>query len=575
MAETYQILLIEKDKQVADDIRRYLRASVGKADFAVTLGEDIQQSKTVLSTSKPDIVLIDATMIDKGAAFNGLKQQLSDNNIPVLVLSTTNGQELKDKAEAAGASDYLLKNKLNYFYLPKTILAVIKSRSSNSSDNVSSSVAHQTPKLLDQVSDAIMVIDKKGTVLYANSPARRMLSDIEVITVLRRFIDADAGEQKTMKASVELQGADYELKIAPQQWGEEHALSLHLHQETSGAAITLQEKITLLSDLIHSCSLPFVIMVNDHIITTNQSFLSLVKAEKGKIEGMRLEDYITTDRRESINLLKPQKPNLVRAIRGASLTAPLELLQKSIAAGDDTITVCSLAAPGAEEQRLLSPHRLMEIASHDLREPVRTTVSYLHLLTEGLKKEGGSKKLLEYAETITAEMSRAERMLADMKSLMNLRDKTIKPVRVNMMAVVQDALKQLKTNIDAKDAMVNVSEMPEVKADSEDMKRLLFHLLDNALKFHKKDKRPYVEILSRKEGKEWQFCIKDNGIGIDKKYQEVIFEPFRKLNRVDEYEGAGNGLCISKHIIETHNGKIWVESHEGFGSSFFFTLPAS
>lgn len=575
MAETYQILLIEKDKQVADDIRRYLRASVGKADFAVTLGEDIQQSKTVLSTSKPDVVLIDATMIDKGTAFNGLKQQLSDNNIPVLVLSTTNGQELKDKAEAAGASDYLLKNKLNYFYLPKTILTVIKSRSNNSSDNVSSSAAHQTPKLLDQVSDAIMVIDKKGTVLYANSPARRMLSDIEVITVLRRFIDADAGEQKIMKASVELQGADYELKIAPQQWGDEHALSLHLHQETSSAAITLQEKITLLSDLIYSCSLPFVIMVNDHIITTNQSFLALVKAEKGKIEGMRLEDYITTDRRESINILKPQKPNLVRAIRGASLTAPLELLQKSIAAGDDIITVCSLAAPGAEEQRLLSPHRLMEIASHDLREPVRTTVSYLHLLTEGLKKEGSSKKLLEYAETITAEMSRAERMLADMKSLMNLRDKAIKPVRVNMMAVVQDALKQLKTNIDAKDAMVNVSEMPEVKADAEDMKRLLFHLLDNALKFHKKDKRPYVEILSRKEGKEWQFCIKDNGIGIDKKYQEVIFEPFRKLNRVDEYEGAGNGLCISKHIIETHNGKIWVESHEGFGSSFFFTLPAS
>jgi light-regulated signal transduction histidine kinase (bacteriophytochrome) len=215
----------------------------------------------------------------------------------------------------------------------------------------------------------------------------------------------------------------------------------------------------------------------------------------------------------------------------------------------------------------------MEIASHDLREPVRTSVSYLQLLTDGLKKEGANKKLLGYAETITAEIQRAERMLADMKMLLNMRDKMIKPEKVNMMNVIQDVLKQLKPVIDTSDAMVNVSEMPTVRADPNDVKRLLFHLIDNALKFRKSDKRPYVEILSARDGKDWRFCIKDNGIGIDAKYHTVIFEPFRKLNRVDEYTGAGNGLCICKHIIDMHHGRIWVESHEGFGSSFFFTLP--
>jgi light-regulated signal transduction histidine kinase (bacteriophytochrome) len=142
-----------------------------------------------------------------------------------------------------------------------------------------------------------------------------------------------------------------------------------------------------------------------------------------------------------------------------------------------------------------------------------------------------------------------------------------------MLSLIQDTLKQLKPVIDISDAMVNVSEMPALKVDVEDIKRVLFHLIDNALKFRKADKRPYIEILSAKSDHYWQFCIKDNGIGIDAKYHEVIFEPFRKLNRVDEYLGAGNGLCISRHIIETHHGRIWVESYEGFGSSFFFTLP--
>ena len=194
-------------------------------------------------------------------------------------------------------------------------------------------------------------------------------------------------------------------------------------------------------------------------------------------------------------------------------------------------------------------------------------------MTDTLKKEGGNKKLLSYAETITDEINRAERMLADMKLLLNMGDKSLKLEKINMMTIIQDVLKQLKPVIDASDAMVNVSEMPTLRADAEDIKRLVYHLIDNALKFRKSDKRPYVEILSAKDGKNWRFCIKDNGIGIGDKYHTVIFEPFRKLNRVDEYTGAGNGLCICKHIIDIHRGRIWVESHEGFGSSFFFTLP--
>ncbi len=568
MAETYHILLIEKDKSVADEVRRYLRAS-GEVDFAVDIRHDLTQGQTSIALTPPDAVLIDAAFVDRESLFAQMRTVLSERHIPLLVLSASNGETLRDKVQTAGAADYLLKNKLNYFYLPKAIVAAIKANTGVSASATSG--GHRG--LLDAVSEAVLVANTAGDVIYINRAARYLLADSDVIALLRRFIP-QGGAQQEIKASVEIQSATYELHISPQQWEGGLSTVIRLSKSSSTAALSLQEKTSLLTDLIQACSLPFVLLVNDRIQAANDSFVQLIKADRTALRGEALDTFITTDRGDQINLLAPPRPDLVRTIAGASLTAPLELLRKTVSAGDDTITVCSLAAPGQDSTQLLSPHRLMEIASHDLREPVRTSVSYLQLLTEGLKKGTDNKKLLTYAETITDEINRAERMLADMKLLMNMSDRIVRPVRVNMMNQVQEVLKQLKQVIDASDAMVNVSEMPAVRADADDVRKLLYHLIDNALKFQKKDKRPYVEILARREGAEWQFCVKDNGIGVDAKYHQAIFEPFRKLNRVDEYAGAGNGLAICKNIVEANRGRIWVESHEGFGSSFYFTLPA-
>lgn len=572
MAETYHILLIEKDKSVADEVRRYLRAS-GEIDFAVDIRHDLTQGQTSIALTPPDAVLIDATFVDREGIFAQMRAALSSRHIPLLVLSTTNGEELRSKVQMAGAADYLLKNKLNYFYLPRAVVSAIKANNSISATGSGDSTADTHRGLLDGVAEAVLVANATGDVVYINRSARLLLADSEVVTVIRRFIGQGI-LQREFRATVEIQATTYDLHIAPQQWEGSAVNVIRLNKNALQAPLALHEKTAMLSDLIQACSLPFVLLVNDRINTVNESFAQLIKAEPQLLKGQPLETYITTDRGDQINLLAPPRPDMVRAIMGANLTAPLELLRKTISAGEDTITVCSLATPGQDTTQLLSPHRLMEIASHDLREPVRTSVSYLQLLTDGLKKGADNKKLLSYAETITDEIQRAERMLADMKLLMNMSDRIVRPVRVNMMNQIQEVLKQLKPVIDASDAMVNVSEMPSVKADADDVRKLLYHLIDNALKFQKKDKRPYVEILARREGAEWQFCVKDNGIGVDPKYHQAIFEPFRKLNRVDEYAGAGNGLAICKNVIDANQGRIWVESHEGFGSSFYFTLPA-
>jgi light-regulated signal transduction histidine kinase (bacteriophytochrome) len=104
------------------------------------------------------------------------------------------------------------------------------------------------------------------------------------------------------------------------------------------------------------------------------------------------------------------------------------------------------------------------------------------------------------------------------------------------------------------------------------MVQLLQNLVGNAVKFHGTE-LPRIDITVREDGQEWVFSVRDNGIGINPKYAERIFEVFQRLHTVKEFPGTGIGLAICKKIIEQHGGRIWVESEEGKGATFFFTLP--
>lgn len=211
-------------------------------------------------------------------------------------------------------------------------------------------------------------------------------------------------------------------------------------------------------------------------------------------------------------------------------------------------------------------------ASHDLQEPLRTVRSYLELLAEDYQGKLGKK-----ADTyITYAVDGASRMTALINDLLaysrvGTRGKEFTPVLLS--AILKKTLDNLGSAVKESNAEITADELPEVEGDDSQLRQLFQNLISNALKFRKKDERPRIRVSAEERANEWIFGVHDNGIGIENRFHENIFEIFRRLHTKEEYAGTGIGLALSKRIVERHGGRIWVESRPGEGSAFYFSLP--
>ena len=143
----------------------------------------------------------------------------------------------------------------------------------------------------------------------------------------------------------------------------------------------------------------------------------------------------------------------------------------------------------------------------------------------------------------------------------------------NAEEALKTALANLKHNIEENNAEMAHDKLPIILADENQITSVFQNIIGNALKFRKEGISPKIYISAQKFNNEYIFIISDNGIGIELEYKEHIFEVFKRLHPIGEYEGTGIGLSVVKRIIESHGGRIWVESEFGKGSTFYFTIP--
>ncbi len=211
------------------------------------------------------------------------------------------------------------------------------------------------------------------------------------------------------------------------------------------------------------------------------------------------------------------------------------------------------------------------VASHDLKEPLRMITSYLQLLEKiNLGKLDAASK--EYLHFATDGAQRMRAMIDDLLAYSQVATNSRPFTSVNMNDVLAITLNDLKVGIHESGASITNEELPSVMADQQQMVLLFNNLIGNAIKY-RLNIAPQVHLKAHEEGNEWIFSVQDNGIGIDPKHQERIFQIFQRLHTQEEYDGTGIGLAISKRIVERLGGRIWVESEEGKGATFLFTVP--
>jgi two-component system, sensor histidine kinase and response regulator len=212
-------------------------------------------------------------------------------------------------------------------------------------------------------------------------------------------------------------------------------------------------------------------------------------------------------------------------------------------------------------------------AGHDLKEPLRTARTSIDLLA----RLSASKLNAEELELLTQAREGLIRIQILLEDLLAYAQAGLSQEALHQEtpadAALDLALDNLRSAIAESGAIITREALPVVRADPSQLAQVFQNLLANAAKYRRPEQVPQIHVAVSRREQDWEFSVRDSGIGFDQKYAEQIFSPFKRLHGFEQYPGSGLGLAICRKIVEAHGGRIWAESRRERGSIFSFSLP--
>lgn len=214
--------------------------------------------------------------------------------------------------------------------------------------------------------------------------------------------------------------------------------------------------------------------------------------------------------------------------------------------------------------------------SHDLKNPLSAVGGYLQMIISELHKEKtpNIEKMIRFAENSLHAADSMEHLINDILNLSRVKNLALAIEKINMNAVIGGVIKLLDEKIKKSNVEISVhGEIPIINADLSCMERVVTNLFSNSIKYMGNGAKRQISFGYSESGEFHKFTHSDTGIGIAKQYHSNIFMPFYRTREESQVDGTGVGLSIVKSIIERHGGKIWFESSQGAGTTFYFTIP--
>ncbi|MEM7620657.1 MAG: ATP-binding protein [Pseudomonadota bacterium] len=248
---------------------------------------------------------------------------------------------------------------------------------------------------------------------------------------------------------------------------------------------------------------------------------------------------------------------------------------------EDIYALCTIATDISRlrdtEAELIESNKELErmafIASHDLQEPLRIISNF----TQRLERDYGEQldeKAKKYIDFTVDAAKRMNNLISDLLAYSRLSQEKHEPQLINTQKEIDVLVKQCEVTMEGQDIEISCeTRMPEIYMEPGHFSCVMQNFISNGLKYRHPERKPQIVISYEDRTREWVFCVKDNGIGIKKKYFEKIFELFQRLHTSQDYPGTGIGLALCERIIDGYKGKIWLDSEYGEGSWFYFSIP--
>ncbi len=234
-------------------------------------------------------------------------------------------------------------------------------------------------------------------------------------------------------------------------------------------------------------------------------------------------------------------------------------------------------ALGERSRQLESANRELEAfsysVSHDLQAPLRAIDGYARMI---LKKQGAhfDDDTRARFDVIRSSIVKMGQLINDLLAMARLGRLEMRSCTVDVESMVREVWKELTALQPGRTMTLRIGSMPPAMGDRSLVRQIVANILSNAVKFTRLRGETILEVDGCGQGDEVLYRFRDNGVGFNMAYHDKLFGMFQRLHAADEYEGTGVGLAIAHRIVQRHGGRIWAESEEGKGATFYFTLPA-